>query len=66
MPDVSRETFRGYDIDSKLNTLFDYAVEAQKCHKRQVGSCNERFEALEKPKKFNKGVLGFVKTLFWA
>lgn len=28
MPDVTKETFQGYSVDSKLNTLFDYQLEA--------------------------------------
>ena len=30
MPDgISKETFKGFDTDSKLNTLFDYTIDTR-------------------------------------
>lgn len=64
--DTSRDTFKGYSIDSKLNTLFDFAVAGQ-----------GRIEKLEKRKKLDTaiaagtGILGgftamLAKLSFWA
>ena len=50
--------FKGYDTDSKLNTLFDLAVESHECACRT----EERIDALERKvdrrKIFDKGIAG--------
>jgi DNA-binding Lrp family transcriptional regulator len=64
MSEITKETFKGYDTDSKLNTLFDYQnniLERLEIHPKD---CSERFKKLEKAKVKNAvlsaggGVLG--------
>jgi len=66
MNNISRETFEQMDTDSKLNVLFDYAVDANKIAK----IAHEISEGLDK--KINKGhkvdmliagMMGFVGGL---
>lgn len=54
--EISKDTFQGYSVESKLDTLFDIAkaTHDQACLKRQ--ECNTRFEKLEGRKLIDKGV----------
>ena len=50
MPDgISRETFEKYDVDGKLNTIFDYQI-----------AHNKRLESLEKKVTFRPAMTGFL------
>ena len=55
---ISRETFEGMDQGSKLNVLYDYAVDAYKC----AYEIQKQVEALEKKvdrrKKFDTAIAG--------
>ena len=53
---TTRDTFKGYSVDSKLNTLFDIAVAQHTCQEEQLEKHNKRFVKLEKRKKFNTAV----------
>lgn len=59
MVDITRETFEGYSVDNKLNTIFDLAVAAEKRQAAQTEKCGGRFVKLEKRKKFNTVFAGF-------
>lgn len=54
--EISKETFQGYTVESKLDTLFDItkATHNQACLKRE--ECNKRFEKLERRKLLDKGI----------
>lgn len=52
MNGISRETFKGYDADSKLNTLFDLAMESHKC----ACEMKEQLDVLKRRKFFDKGI----------
>ena len=51
MPNVTKETFQGYDVDSKLNTLFDYQLESHGLLTSQIQVCDERFDKVETGQK---------------
>ena len=58
MTEITKQTFKGYSIDSKLDTLYDFAV-----------TTNEHVEKLEVAKKWNNtyaffGGMGAAITLF--
>lgn len=68
MNGITKETFLGYDTDSKLNTLFDYIhdiSEKQKAictHIINTKNHGDRIEKLEKRKRVDSafsGVMGF-------
>ena len=55
---ISKETYKGFDVDSKLNVLFDYAIESHRC----MNTNKEKIEALDKKfdrrKRFDTAVSG--------
>ena len=58
MTDITKQTFKGYSIDSKLDTLYDFAV-----------TTNDHVEKLEVAKKWSNtyaffGGMGAAITLF--
>ena len=58
MTDITKQTFKGYSIDSKLDTLYDFAV-----------NTNDHVEKLEVAKKWSNtyaffGGMGAAVTLF--
>lgn len=60
---TSKETFKQYPVESKLDTLFDFsvAIYEQSCTKQE--DCEDRFRKLEKRKWFDKGLsagTGFI------
>lgn len=75
---ISRETFEGYDVNSKLNTIFDLhcglhdklekhaANQIISCKDRQ-DSCDKRIGKLENRKKFDSilsSLMGIVGGFF--
>ena len=60
MNGISRETFSGYDTDSKLDTLFDYvhAIYEQSCS--GDAKLEKRVVALERRKRFDTGLSAFM------
>jgi|GEM_PF-3098864 len=81
MPEVSKETFKGYSTDSKLDTLFDYQKEIHGILAARIEKCDLKFKNLENGQRNWKikmgtaaagsGFLGgFVATLlklkFWG
>lgn len=50
MNGVTRDTFKAYDTDSKLDTLFDYLHELHGHQCADPERCERRFEAIEKRK----------------
>lgn len=70
MVDISRETFEKYDIDNKLNTIFDLQVAAEKRHKEDYKGFDSRLKKTEKRKLLNTafsaiagGVGGFIAII---
>ena len=55
---ISKETYKGFDVDSKLNVLFDYAIESHRC----AMANEEKIEILDKKfdrrKRFDTAVSG--------
>lgn len=77
MSEITKETFKGYDTDSKLNTLFDYQNNILERLETHPNDCSDRFTKLEKAKTKNSvvsGALGFLggagvmlaKLKFWG
>jgi len=57
---ITKETFQGYPIDSKLDTLYDYIHDIHgtlttRCPEQQK-ICGKRLDDLEKKKWFNRGI----------
>lgn len=53
MNGVSRETFEGYDTNSKLNTIFDYMKELHQCQGETAKAVQDFKERYEKRKRFD-------------
>jgi len=63
MNGVSRETYQGYDTESKLNTLFDYVHDIREVSCKGDKELNVRVTKLETRKKLDTGIgaaSGFV------
>jgi hypothetical protein len=66
---ISRETFEGYPVSSKLDTLFDLAKASHEQLCLTHDKCDKRFEKLEHRRWFDKtlafggGILGGVATV---
>ena len=58
--DITRETFSQMDSDSKLNVLFDYAVNASEVAKTAYKSTEEIKEVCRRHKKFESGTAGLM------
>ena len=63
MPDVSKETFQGYSVDSKLNTLFDYQVESNGLLERTCSRV-DKVEAGQRKWKVFSSAAAFMGGIF--
>ena len=57
---ISKETFEGMDPDSKLNVLYDLAIDQHDCSKRLEG----KFDRRQKYDLATAGFMGLVGGFF--
>lgn len=55
---ISRETYAGMDADSKLNVLFDYAIESHRCVRENEVKIEELVQKFDRRKRFDTAVSG--------
>jgi hypothetical protein len=53
---ITRDTYKGYTVDSKLMTVFDILVDVQLKQAKQIKICDPRFKKLEQRKWIDKGL----------
>ena len=56
MNGISRETYEQMDQDSKLNVLFDYALESHKCACDVQGRIEKLEKKVDRRKRFDTSV----------
>ena len=55
---ISKETYKGFDVDSKLNVLFDYAIESHRCAKDNEEKIEELDKKFDRRKRLDTAVSG--------
>ena len=60
---ISKETYKGFDVDSKLNVLFDYAIESHRCmniNREKVEALDKKFDRRKRVDTAVSGATGFI------
>ena len=60
---ISKETYKGFDVDSKLNVLFDYAIESHRCaviNEEKIEALDEKFDRRKRFDTAVSGATGFI------
>jgi len=60
---ISKETYTGMDTGSKLNVLFDYAIESHRCahaNEEKIEELDKKFDRRKRMDTAVSGASGFV------
>jgi len=60
---ISKETYKGFDVDSKLNVLFDYAIESHRCmniNREKVEALDKKLDRRKRVDTAVSGATGFI------
>ncbi len=60
---ITKDTYKGMDTDSKLNVLFDYALESYHCacaNEEKIEELDKKFDRRKKIDTAVSGASGFV------
>ena len=60
---ISKETYKGFDVDSKLNVLFDYAIESHRCavdNEERIEKLDKKFDRRKRVDTAVSGATGFI------
>ena len=60
---ISKETYKGFDVDSKLNVLFDYATESHRCaviNEEKIEALDKKFDRRKRVDTAVSGAYGLI------